>query len=90
MTNYENIPYNDKDKFAEWLSKLDCVENMPWIRWVDENYCKKCEPIKCSYEDGKAEVLVAPCEIRQCPYGVGITELSDVGLIKLWFEAEQG
>ena len=82
MTNYESIPYNDKDKFAEWLSKLDCVENMPWIRWVDDNYCKKCEPI---YTLGHQ---FSPCELNGCPYGVEINEIDDVGLIKLWFDEE--
>lgn len=88
MTNYENIPYNDKDKFAEWLSKLDCIENMPWIRWVDNNYCKKCEPIMCCYPDGTLEFPCSPCELGECPYGVGVNEIDNTGLIKLWFEAE--
>ena len=88
MTNYESIPFEDKDKFAEWLSKFGCIEDQPWRKWLDTTYCQKCEPIKFHYEDGKREILVAPCEINKCPYGVGANELSDVDLIKLWFDVE--
>lgn len=88
MTNYESIPYNDKGKFAEWLSKLDCVENMPWIRWVDDNYCKRCEPITDCYPGDTFEHQFSPCELGGCPYGVAVNEIDDIGLIKLWFEAE--
>ena len=88
MTNYEYIPYNDKDKFAEWLSKLNCIEDHPWRKWLDETYCKKCEPVVCSYEDGTHEICFAPCELGKCPYGIDVNSLSDVDLIKLWFEVE--
>ena len=50
MTNYESIPYNDKDKFAEWLSKLYCIEDHPWRIWLDETYCKKCiNEVSCKH-----------------------------------------
>lgn len=88
MTNYESIPYNDKDKFAEWLSKLDCIEDHPWRQWLDETYCKKCEPVVYHYKDSIYEIHLAPCERDKCPYGVDINALSDVNLIKLWFEVE--
>ena len=88
MTNYESIPYNDKDKFAEWLSKLYCIEDHPWRKWLDETYCKKCEPIIACYQGDTFEHQFAPCELGECPYGVGVNEIDDIGLIKLWFEAE--
>lgn len=88
MTNYENIPYDDKNRFAEWLSKLDCIEDHPWRKWLDTTYCKKCEPVRSRYEDSDREALFAPCELGGCPYGVGANELSDVDLIKLWFDVE--
>lgn len=88
MTNYENIPYNDKDKFAEWLSKLGCIEDLPWMKWVDKTYCQKCEPIMGRYPDSMREMEFSPCELGECPYGVDIAKIDDVGLIKLWLEAE--
>ena len=88
MTNYESIPYGDKDKFAEWLSKLGCIEDLPWMKWVDKTYCQKCEPIIACYPDETREHEFSPCEIDKCPYGVDINTVDDIGLIKIWFEAE--
>ena len=90
MTNYENIPYNDKDKFAEWLSKLgySYFEDLPWTKWVDKTYCQKCEPIMGRYPDSMREMEFSPCELGECPYGVSAKDIDDVGLIKLWLEAE--
>ena len=57
-------------------------------RWVDENYCKKCKSIMSCYPGDTQEQEFAPCELDGCPYGVGVDEIDDTGLIKLWFEAE--
>lgn len=88
MTNYESIPYGDKDKFADWLSKLGYIEDLPWMKWVDKTYCQKCEPIVACYPYETREHESSPCELGECPYGVDINIIDDVGLIKLWFEAE--
>ena len=88
MTNYESIPYSDKDKFAEWLSQFGCIEDLPWIKWLDTTYCQTCEPVVCHYEDGAREILCSPCELDGCPYGVGIDDINDIGLITLWLNTE--
>ena len=88
MTNYESIPYNDKDEFAEWLSKLGCIEDLPWMKWVDKTYCQKCEPIIAYFSGETSEHEFSPCELGDCPYGVDINTIDDIGLIKLWFEVE--
>lgn len=47
MTNFEKIASLSIEEFAGWIDNtLSLNGDEPWNKWFDEEYCKKCEPIK--------------------------------------------
>ena len=99
-TVFKQIKAMSIDEFAEWLDKNGQFDGSPWMQWWDENYCNKCEPIKCKYADAENKLGFEPfynrdiecsyCELEhKCRY---FTEMSDVPsskeIIKMWLESE--
>lgn len=83
MTNLEKIKNMGLDEMVKFLNSLDCIEDLPWIKWGDNNFCKKCETVIYFY-DGK-EYECSPCELGEhCPFNMG----PDVDWCKEWLKVE--
>lgn len=90
MTKFEEIKIKNIDEFAAWLCENGLADNSPWIKWWDENYCKKCpaQYVFSSYL-GK-DIEVSHCELHhKCfffPDMESEPEMKEI--IKLWLESE--
>jgi hypothetical protein len=71
VTNFEKIKNMSAEELAEFLDRLDCPEHQPWLDWGNEKFCKKCEPVMVHYVDSPRQFEVSPCDIGECPFGVG-------------------
>ena len=87
--------------FADWLDKNSCCDDAAWSNFFNEEYCKKCEAIKCTYADAKeilgiqafsygGNVDCAYCEVYgKCKFFPEIDDIpSNKDIIKLWLEGE--
>lgn len=83
MTIYESLKAGSIDEFVEWLNKY-VVDDSPWIRWFDDNYCKKCDAVSYEGDD------YAWCERNnKCKFFQNMTDIPDnKQIIKMWLERE--
>lgn len=84
MMMFENLKSMNIDEFASWFEENCIHDNDPCIRWFDETYCQKCEPI---IENG---MEYAYCELNdKCRYFNDIESVpSAKETIKMWLESE--
>lgn len=89
MTNRDFLKNFSEEDFVKWLTSLELVENAPWLQWLDNEYCKKCQPIMGRMEGHDLDQPFAPCEFEanECPYGVA--DLTDEELIEMWLDAKR-
>lgn len=90
MTRFEELKNMDIDTLAEWLDENGQFDGSPWIEWFDANYCKKCEPIMCSYPDSKLKFPYSWCELndnkcKHFPYMDHTPGNKD--MIKMWLKS---
>lgn len=85
MTVFENIIKEKSiDEIADWLDKNVWSDETPWLRWWDDNYCKKCmAELKGLKEYGWCE-LNGNCKFFQDKEDVP----SMKEIIKMWLESE--
>ena len=100
MTRFEELKNMDIETLVEWLDENGQFDGSPWCEWFDENYCKKCEPIKCKYSDTKkhlgfesfyeADISCAYCELEgRCKFFPELDETpSCKDIVKMWLESE--
>ena len=63
MTVFEKIQGMTEEEFAQWYFDHCTQDKDPAIRWWDETYCEKCEPVIGRYEDSYRDKKFAYCEI---------------------------
>lgn len=96
---FEPIKYTQFDRFkpmninelAEWIDKNGQFDGSPWMKWFDENYCSRCQPIMCKYEDSTYEFPCSWCELndKKCKFFPELGEAPDnKKIIKMWLETE--
>lgn len=91
VNNYDMIAEMSLEELAIWLSKIDCWEDTPWVKWLNENCCINCPTIKATPDWFKEprEAEFSYCELEHhCKFGPQNRELEDVDMIKMWLEAE--
>lgn len=91
MTKFDRFKDMNMNEFAEWLDKNGQFDGSPWMKWFDENYCKKCEPIMCRYPDSKVEFPCSWCELNdhKCKFFLELTTAPDnKEIIKMWLNTE--
>ena len=100
MTNFEKFTNMSSDELAEWACKYGMVYESPWMKWFDENYCKKCEPIKCNYDLAVDKLGIEPvfggkcvfayCELENhCKFFPDIDRIpTNTDIIKMWLDLE--
>lgn len=99
MTNFEKITIEmDMDDLTDFLNSIDCIENAPWNKWFNENYCnsEKCPTITCKYDDSDRTCECSYCELTKKKNGEGeccfFTDKDILGsgrdVVKLWLKAE--
>ena len=91
MTNFENIKAMSINELAALLCQLDegyCYT--PWIDWFDNNYCKKCEPIREYVEHLNRELDFSWCELNdRCKFFSDLGDVPDCEcMARLWLESE--
>ena len=93
MRVFDEFTNKNIDELAEWLDTHCVPDFSPWIKWFDDNYCKKCESIIATdtvlgfereMEFGWCELHGDRCKYFQdkeyAPYGKE--------LVKMWLESE--
>lgn len=99
MTRFEEFKHMDIDTLAKWIDKNGQFDGSPWMKWFDENYCKKCEPIECSYAECeklgikpfyKSSLKCAYCELEgYCKFFPDLDYIPDnEDVVKMWLELE--
>lgn len=97
MNQYDYITSLNKEQLIDWLDTYADSDISPWRRWFDENYCSKCEPIKCSYAECeklnikpfyKSNLICSYCEWeKKCKYFPDLEEVPNSRkMIELWLE----
>lgn len=89
MTVFENIAIKNIDEFAEWLNEFCDFDSAPWWKWYDENYCKICEAIVDTDDEGN-EKEYAYCELYgNCRFFKDMMGIPDnKHIIKMWLESK--
>lgn len=98
MTNFEKITTEmDMDDLTDFLNSIDCIENAPWNKWFNENYCnsEKCPAIEAKCLNGST-CQFAYCELNKKKNGNGkccfFPDKDILGgyrdVIKLWLESD--
>lgn len=96
MNNFNYIQSMSLEQLATWLDINGQCDDSPWLNWFSANYCKKCEPVICKYEDVEAKLgfesffgrdcECAYCELEErCRYFS--TYPTSLEIIKLWLAA---
>ena len=85
MTVLEDIKSKNIDEFVEWLDANVSFDVAPYMRWFDNNYCRRCEE-----EVNEAGHECGWCELNEkCKF---FQELNDIPntkqIIKMWLETE--
>lgn len=90
MTVFESIKSWDVDGFTEWLDEYGAFDTAPWMRWYDNNYCNKCEPVIENDSQTHREQEFSWCELNgKCRYFKELDEIPDhKQIIKMWLESE--
>lgn len=88
MTNRDVIKNFSEEDFINWLVNFNLVEDSPWLQWLDDAYCKRCQRISGRIEGSDYDHFFSPCEFGadECPFKVA--DLEDRELIKLWLDAK--
>lgn len=91
MTNFEQLKAMSLSEFAEWLAKYGQFDDAPWMAWFDDNYCKKCESIKCVVDENDAHfpgriIDCAYCELKKnCKYFPALENIPNNKMtIEMW------
>ena len=84
MTVFEKIKSMDISEFARWFEENCTHDNDPCVRWFDEAYCKKCEPI---IED---RMEWSYCELNDnCKFFKDVDYIPSQGeTIEIWLNSE--
>ena len=100
ITWFEKIRSMDIDELAEWLDENGQFDGSPWMKWWDENYCQKCDPIECHYTETKEKLGFEPfyersiecawCELEhKCKFFPEMKDVPDSNeIVKMWLESE--
>lgn len=90
MTIFENFKTKNIDELVEWLDSYEVSDDTPWIRWWDENYCKKCDGETAYIPEFGKECECGWCELNgKCKFFKEMDEIPDnKQVIKMWLESE--
>lgn len=104
MTNLEMFKAMSIEELAKWLDEYGHFDDSPWSNWFNENYCSKCEPIKCKYKDAEKTLGFCPylfgsysgdldcayCELEhKCKFFPDLEDTpSNLETIKMWLSEE--
>lgn len=86
MTNLDRIKSFTAQEMAEWINSNDTWEYSEWTKWWDENYCKKCPPIKGKLKDTGKDIECCYCELENhCKFFPDKKDIPDCNeIIKMW------
>ena len=91
MTVFEKIKSMTKEEIVNWISELYNVgDSSPWIKWWDDNYCKKCESVMLYDEWLKRDAEFAWCEVNNgdCKFFPEKEMASYKTMIEAWLDSE--
>lgn len=91
QNKFNKIKKMNLNQFTKWLIDIQNYDFGPWMEWFDENYCKKCEAIKCKYPDSTHEFEAAYCELeKHCkffPRKMHVPTQKEI--IKMWLKLNE-
>ncbi len=93
MTNFERFTSMTISELADFLDEYGQFDGSPWMEWFNENYCSKCESIKCKVDEKNAffpghTIDCAYCELEnKCKYFPALKDIPDNKIIiEMWLE----
>lgn len=89
MNKFEEIMSKSIDELVDWIDENFAFDSAPYMRWYDDNYCKKCEAIRVHESKGYFNEY-AWCELNgKCKFFQDMDEIpSPKQTIKMWLETE--
>lgn len=94
-SNFSYIKDMSIDELTDWLDKYGQFDGSPWMDWFNNNYCSKCEPIKCKVDEKDAfwpghTMDCAYCELeKKCKHFPQLDNMPDnKDIIKMWLMQE--
>lgn len=84
MNRFDSFKSKNIDELVELLDECGVFDEAPWIKWFDENNCKKCETVP--FEDQEW----GWCELNgKCKFYQDINNIpNNKDIIKMWLESE--
>ena len=84
MTIFDTFKAKNIDELVDWLDEYCYFDDALWIKWFDENHCKKCDAVCCDGDE------YAWCELNnKCKFYSDMNDnLDDKQIIRLWLESE--
>lgn len=80
------------EDLAKFLNSYSGIEDSPWVKWWDKNYCLNCESITTfvPYLDSESEC--AYCELnKNCRFFPDKEDAPSLEeIIQMWLESEAG
>lgn len=89
MNKFDEIKSKNIDELVDWIDENFAFDFAPYMRWYDDNYCKKCESVEVRDSNGKVNEY-AWCELNgKCKFFQDMSEIpSPKQTIKMWLESE--
>lgn len=90
MTVFDNVKSNSIDEFSKWLDEYARLDDYPWDKYFDENFCNKCECVTKYVPEWHRNVDFAWCELNgKCRFFKEFNNVPDnKQTIKIWLESE--
>jgi transcription elongation factor Elf1 len=95
MNNFEKLKAMTVGELADWLDKYGQFDGSPWMDWFNENYCSKCESVKCKVDEKAAffpghTIDCAYCELEhKCKFFPALKDVPDNKMtIEMWLNEE--
>lgn len=90
MRVFDAMQSKNIDELAEWFDECGVFDGSLHMKWWDENYCNKCEPVVAYVPTLDKECEFGWCEINdKCKFFKEMDDIPDnKQIIKMWLESE--
>lgn len=86
-TVFDKLMSFEKEDWIEWLAENFYSENAPWEKWVNKEYCSKCDTVIIEFPNSSwGPQKAAPCEVGPCPRG-DVDKWNDKDVIRHWLDS---
>ena len=93
MTQFEKFTSMSREELVDWINEYGQFDQSVWMKWFDDNYCKKCESVIVTIKDlyyRDKETKCSYCELmHKCFHFPDMDHIpTNKEIIDLWFDTE--